>query len=619
MQGTPRCTPAKPARSRGLSIGEHSRALSQPRSAHSRSQSRSRAQSPASAGSQEDLPPKSPRTRVGGHRAVRNSRDPRPVGDRGFAAQCARNVVELLASRGYGKSVSHEKLLKDPSTKEFFDIFKFLITLLDPQMEVEGKIEDEVPAIMKRLKYPVEVNRSKLQAISGPNTWPQLLAVLDWLGVLVRINDELVEPLSACQLGLQDPADPERDDGDHHLLRTLHENYLQYLSGKDDKSDEERLRQIYEERIAALQGEIARLSEHQEGMEKKLQEFKTEHKHLLELQRAPAQLAVESERLSVGIQAAEMRVQRAEEETARCQAEEGVQKLELEELEQKLAELAEQVEAQPYSKQDIERLRWERQHLREVLQDLRGDSQRAEAEVWELKTQEARRVDAIEKLARQVGEALEALDDLPGEAKVSPKDLQVRVDLSEPSDALAAQDFEGSRGAVHASTASFQEGAQAEEAATQDILDEQRALQEELSERERGCDRLRSRVEQLARMREEYREWSAAHLDDALRTAEATEDEVHALAIDNKAPSLRDAAEIDRLQLQLAVLKEEGAAEKAQLQEQLRREEDRFQEHRRGIQKELTIHVKSADTLGKEVETVLGDGEIRAGAPAGGA
>ena len=28
------------------------------------------------------------------------SRDPRPVGDRGFTAQCAKNVVELLSARG---------------------------------------------------------------------------------------------------------------------------------------------------------------------------------------------------------------------------------------------------------------------------------------------------------------------------------------------------------------------------------------------------------------------------------------------------------------------------------------------------------------------------------------
>lgn len=28
----------------------------------------------------------------------RHSRDPRPVGDRGFTAQCAKNVVELLTA-----------------------------------------------------------------------------------------------------------------------------------------------------------------------------------------------------------------------------------------------------------------------------------------------------------------------------------------------------------------------------------------------------------------------------------------------------------------------------------------------------------------------------------------
>ena len=68
----------------------------------------------------------------------------------------------------------------------------------------------------------------------------QLLAVLDWLTMLVRINDDLVEPLAGCQLGLADLGDPERDAGDHHVLRSLHENYLNFLSGKDEGGDEER-------------------------------------------------------------------------------------------------------------------------------------------------------------------------------------------------------------------------------------------------------------------------------------------------------------------------------------------------------------------------------------------
>lgn len=33
-------------------------------------------------------------------RLGRHSRDPRPVGDRAFTAQCAKNVVELLTARG---------------------------------------------------------------------------------------------------------------------------------------------------------------------------------------------------------------------------------------------------------------------------------------------------------------------------------------------------------------------------------------------------------------------------------------------------------------------------------------------------------------------------------------
>merc|ERR1719265_596049 len=99
---------------------------------------------------------------VRGNPAGRSSRDPRPVGDKGYAAQCARSVVDFLAARGFPRTVSFEKFLREPMTKDFFEIFKFLIAQLDPQLEMDGKIEDELPQIMRRLKCPVEVNRSKL-------------------------------------------------------------------------------------------------------------------------------------------------------------------------------------------------------------------------------------------------------------------------------------------------------------------------------------------------------------------------------------------------------------------------------------------------------------------------
>lgn len=520
--------------------------------------------------------------------------------------------MELLTARGYSKTFSHEKLLKDPSTKEFYDVFRFLIAQLDPQLEVEGKMEDEVPAIMRKLKYPVEVNRSKLQAISGPNTWPQLLAVLDWLTVLVRINDDLIEPLAACQLGLADMGDSDRDVGDHHVLRSLHENYLNFLSGKDDSSDEERLRQIYTERIDALRAEIHRLETQHLDMNEQVNDFRAEHERLLELQKAPVHFEIEADRLRGIIQAQEQKVQHIEDEILAREAEEKEQLQEVEDLQASRAKLAEQVESQAYSKRDIERLQCERSHLRMLFKDLKAESEKAEQEVWELGMKENNRAEEIGRLVRQVNETAESLGQaLTGEeADVFAHDLRVRVDLSEPSDALAALIFEEQRSRAQASALQHAEASQKVEAALHEVLEAQRVIQEELLEKERECRHLKIRHEQLARMREDYREWSAEQLDDAQRTTEATEDAVHEVSIGSNAPSLRDAAEVDKLKLALVALQTQGEHEKARLKEQIRRDEERLEEHRQLILRDLEGYAKATESLCDDVETALEEDDM---------
>jgi len=539
--------------------------------------------------------------------AARNSRDPRPVGDRVFAAQCARNVVELLMAHSYGKLISYEKLLRDPSTKDFYDIFRFLIAQIDPQLEVEGKLEDEVPAIMRRLKYPVEVNRSKLQAISGPNTWPQLLAVLDWLANLVRLNDELVAPLAECQASLSTSV--EHDDGDFHIMRTLHENYMQFLSGRDDHSDEERLRQIYEERIDALKGEIQRLRDHHSTMEQRLQAFHAEQDRLAELQKAPATLGLEVEGLQSAIFSAEARVQRMDAEIASVEAEEKTNDKELEDLQALAKQLTEQVMNQAYSKKEVERLKNKRAHLQEVQSDLRAESERVDQGVWELNMQESRRVEGISRVVRQVNEAIENLDGaLLGLEGGCAQDLAIRLDLCEPSDTLAAQDFSDLRACAQASTVAHHEEAQSKEAALQETIDEQQMVQENLTSKDREIRRLRERLEQLNRMREEYREWSAKQLDEAQRTAEATEDSVHAVSIGTSAPVFRDAAEIDKLKLTLSAIQTQGAQEIAQMEEQLQRDEEKLEDHRQSVLQQLDMYHKDIEAIAQNLGPLL-DGD----------
>lgn len=579
---------------------------------------RLRAQSPgaSSVGSLEDQATNSPRgrrlgTSVGSgvlararSAIIRHSRDPRPVGDRGYAAQCARNVVDFLAIRGFPKNVSADKLLKDPSTKEFFDIFRFLVSQLDPQLEVDGKMEDEVPAIMRRLKYPVEVNRSKLQAISGPNTWPQLLAVLDWLAVMVRINDEVIDPVASCELGLG-LADC---DGDHHVMRSLHENYLHYLSGREDHRDEERLRQIYEERIEAIQGEIQRLEDQQAAHESKLQDYEADHEQLLELQKAPAIHEMDAQRLRGAIQSAEARVSRLEEDIAGDEEEERDQQQELLELQRARQRLAEQVESQAYSKRDIERLKCERNQLRQALKDLKTEYEKTNDAVWELQMQEKAKSEEIGRVVRHANEMVELLgQDLTGEEAF--EDFRLRIDLSEPVDSLADLNFDELRARAQVASGKFANLVQIEEGAIAEVLEAQRKLGDEFSEKDRECRRLRARLEQLNRVREELRSKYADELDDAQRTTTETEDAVHEVATGAAAPSLRDAADVDRLRMMLTSLMTQAASAKAQMEEQNRRDEERFEEYRRRVIKELDGYAKAAECIAEDIEIALDEDE----------
>jgi len=534
---------------------------------------------------------------------IRHSRDPRPIGDKSYAMQCARNVVDFVTDRGIGRTIFLDKFLREPMHKEVFEIFKFLMAQLDPKLEIEGKMEDEVPVIMKRLKYPTEVIRSKLQAISGPNTWPQLLAMFDWLVTLIQVNDELIVPVAECQMGLASASNVEAEDGDHCLLRTLHRAYYQFLTQDKENDEEDRLKQIYEERIQACTDEIERLQDQQASMDKELQEFRAEHERLQELKSAPQQLELEADSLRGVIRAQDARVQRNEEDVAMIEVDEGKVLGEIEKLEGHVRRLQEQVEGQAYSKLDIERLKCERSHLRSMHEDLRTETERAEANVFDLQMQERSLEEAIGRTSRGVNDVAEVVESAVSSAGgPSGQELFVRVDLSESTDALASLDFGEASRRVQAANASLVEVAQREEAGINEVLEEQRVAQEELSEKERQINQQKTRLEQQKRMREECKVHLATQLDDGRRTAEEWENSVRQQSISTAAPSMRDAAEVDELRLRISALKTSFAGDKLQLEEQLRRAQERGAELRQIVTKELKSTHEALDKVKGEVE-----------------
>ena len=119
-------------------------------------------------------------------------KDPRPVREKSFQLNCIKNLIGFLTRSGYDKPIS-QKILTAPSTKDFQLIFKFLYHQLDPSYEFGKKFEEEVPGLLRGIRYPYcnDISKSSLLAVGSIHAWPSLLAMLNWMVELILCCDEL--------------------------------------------------------------------------------------------------------------------------------------------------------------------------------------------------------------------------------------------------------------------------------------------------------------------------------------------------------------------------------------------------------------------------------------------
>lgn len=117
-------------------------------------------------------------------------KDPRPIREKPFQLTCIKNLIGFLAKSGYDKPIS-QKILTAPSTKDFQQIFKFLYSQIDSTYEFGKKFEDEVPGLLKGIRYPYanDISKSSLLAVGSIHAWPALLAMLNWIVELILVGN----------------------------------------------------------------------------------------------------------------------------------------------------------------------------------------------------------------------------------------------------------------------------------------------------------------------------------------------------------------------------------------------------------------------------------------------
>ena len=167
--------------------------------------------------------------------------DKRRLRDRSVQVQMATELEEYLTTNGFQMDMKHQlgpNSLKSPTGKDFNLIFQWLYKRIDPAYHFQKSIDNEVPPILKQLRYPFEksITKSQLSAVGG-NNWSLLLGMLHWIMQLAIMMERYSENRydDACA---EEGVDVS---GDRIIFRFLTNAYQTWLScppGEDEDEDE---------------------------------------------------------------------------------------------------------------------------------------------------------------------------------------------------------------------------------------------------------------------------------------------------------------------------------------------------------------------------------------------
>mgnify|MGYP000022743107 FL=1 len=181
----------------------------------------------------------------------RHTADPRPISDKQYQVSCQKRILEYLHSNRSDLVITM-KSLQLPTSKDFMTVLLALVHKIDPQYEILGKLEDEVPTLFKNLGYPFSISKNSLLAVGAPNTWPSLLGALTWLLDLVLYIEATHED--------QDEYDSEVTQENlfsEHLMQA----YELFITGQDYSEELEELRYKLEVRVKEVHTQITRFKE----------------------------------------------------------------------------------------------------------------------------------------------------------------------------------------------------------------------------------------------------------------------------------------------------------------------------------------------------------------------
>lgn len=376
-------------------------------------------------------------------------KDPRPLKDRTYQKQLGQELLDYLTRNNFEMDMKHslsQNSMVSPTQKDFNMMFQWLYQRIDPSYRFFKNIDQEVPPILKQLRYPFEksITKSQISAVGGAN-WSTFLGVLHWMMQLARSMEQFSygEYDDACAEAGYDVT------GDRIIFDFLTDSYHEWLAMEDDQEDKaEQLLRPYVEKMAA------RFDEANDKYIKQAEMLEAEHKALREqiddlskTESVISQLDEQSKLYEDDRKKFEKYNEFLIGKIDKYHGRSEVLKQEMEKAEQELREheqdkanLQAAVDRQGISVQDIDRMNTERERLQNGVETTAERLEETKKRVSSFEVEAGRRLDELEHLIQDynsLGYQVGVIPSSAANAKGTDYELNLTIN--------AAPDFRASR------------------------------------------------------------------------------------------------------------------------------------------------------------------------------
>ncbi|KAG0014736.1 kinetochore-associated Ndc80 complex subunit ndc80, partial [Podila clonocystis] len=370
-----------------------------------------------------------------------NARDPRPVKDKTFQRNTIHSLITYLTQVGYPNAVS-ARTFTQPSNKDFQDVFKFLYNKLEPGFEFQKRFEEEVPILLKTMRYPAadSISRTTLYAVGTPHSWPNMLALLGWMVDLITIVDKFNEMIEHLTMG-NNPIPRNRDiDPQMDLTQvSTHQALYSYLTrsyrtwmltGELDPEAEQMLARSFQRFKEVSETDVRKQHEENEALRQNLETARNEVSPLLALEEEQQRLRADIEKFKTAIEHVRPRI-----EEIRKDNEAGKQEIVnltnlAAQLDTAVKETKEVIRAQTVTKEGLETKLEERNGLRRREAGLKQQVSELENQHRALEKRSSDGEVEAERLAKEYNSLSVKIGIVPTTAKYAKgQDLEMRLHL----------------------------------------------------------------------------------------------------------------------------------------------------------------------------------------------